>query len=118
MAMRTTALAILLTLLAHGHASATELWVVKKDDCIPCEEFRTRVLPEYRAAEERDDRLPHLVVKDVDRDRRDLWAPAIRRLWYGTPNFILVEDDGRARAIFPDFVSPRDFIEDVTQETE
>jgi hypothetical protein len=113
--MRTTALVIFLMLLAHGHVSATELWVIEQRGCIPCEEFRANVLPEYRAAEARDDRLPHLVVKDVDVDRHEVMSPRIRRLWYGTPAFLIVDDDGRARAIHPDFGRPLDFVEDVME---
>jgi hypothetical protein len=100
-----------------------ELWVIEQRGCAACEEFRQYVLPGYVKAFIRDSNpLPVIRIKDADDDRREVMSRQIKRLWFATPAFIIVNKSGDyiadARAIHPDFYRLDNFLEDIRSEME
>lgn len=100
-----------------------ELWVIEQRGCAACEEFRQRVLPGYLKAFIRDSKpLPVIRIKDADDDHREVMSRQIKRLWFATPAFIIVNKSGDyitdARAIYPNFYRLGNFLEDIRSEME
>jgi hypothetical protein len=116
--------ALALTILAPRLAWPNEeLWVIEQRGCAACEEFRQHVLPGYVKAFIRGPKpLPVIRIKDADDDQREVMSRQIKRLWFATPAFIIVNKNGDyitdARAIHPDFYRLDNFLEDIMSETE